>query len=64
MAKPPQTKGPELRARGYPANQITWFQTADFWISSIRAVLLLARIALPRRIVGDAFANSPRKCAA
>jgi hypothetical protein len=47
MAKPPQAKGPELGARGYLTHRITGIQTADVWISSVRAVLLLARIILP-----------------
>jgi hypothetical protein len=47
MAKPPQAKGPELRARGYLTHRITGIQTADAWIPSVRAVLLLARIVLP-----------------
>jgi hypothetical protein len=47
MAKPPQAKGPELGARGYLTHRITGIQTADVWIPSVRAVLLLARIILP-----------------
>jgi hypothetical protein len=47
MAKPPQAKGPELRARGYFTQRITGIQAADVWIPSVGAVLLLARIVLP-----------------